>query len=188
MKATILLSAIAIGCAPAAAWELPPDNGTMGRETIAAILAANDYPETSSYRQAIDFIDFSSNGQKFTQVVVTLTPDRPLLRNGKKIVVVGGEPGSEYAMDFVRTVEDKDGPAVWLAKRGITFVGPTRVGRWNFLAPSKDGSWESVPLGQRMPIFERSQTAHWTENDYTVKRAASGGGPASGAISRVPKG
>ena len=72
MKGTILLSAIAIGCAPAAAWELPPDNGTMGRETIAAILAANDYPETSGYQQAIDFIDFSSNGQKFTQVVVTL--------------------------------------------------------------------------------------------------------------------
>jgi pimeloyl-ACP methyl ester carboxylesterase len=187
MKVKILLSAIAIGCAPAAAWELPPDNGTMGRETIAAILAANDYSETSGYREAIDFIDFTSNGQKFTQVVVTLTPDRPLVRNGKKIVVVGGEPGSEYAMDFVRTVEDKDGPAVWLAKRGITFVGPTRVGRWNFLAPTRDGSWESVPLGQRMPIFERSQTAHWTENDYVVKRAASAAGPASGAISRVPR-
>src|SRR5215218_10520018 len=63
MKITTLLSAIAIGCAPAAAWELPPDNGTMGRDTIAAILAANDYPETSGYRQDIDFIDFSSNGQ-----------------------------------------------------------------------------------------------------------------------------
>jgi pimeloyl-ACP methyl ester carboxylesterase len=187
MKARILLSAVAISCAPAAAWELPPDNGTMGRETIAAILAANDYPETSTYRQSIDFIDFTSLGQKFTQVVVTLTPDQPRLRNGKKIVVVGGEPGSEYAMDFLRTVEDKDGAAVWLAKRGITFVGPTRVGRWNFLATTKDGSWESVPLGQRMPIFERSQAALWTENDYTVKRAPSAGGPASGAVSRVPR-
>jgi hypothetical protein len=119
--------------------------------------------------------------------VVTLTPDRPRLRNGKKIVVVGGEPGSEYAMDFVRTVEDKDGAAVWLAKRGITFVGPTRVGRWNFLAPTKDGSWESVPLGERMPIFERSQTAHWTEKDYTVKRGPAGGGAASGQVSRYPR-
>ena len=182
-----LIGAIAIGCAPAAAWELPPDNGTMGQDTIAAILAANDYPETSGYRQSIDFIDFSAYGQKFTQVVVTLTPDRPRLRNGKKIVVVGGEPGSEYAMDFVRTVEDKDGAAVWLAKRGITFVGPTRVGRWNFLAPTKDGSWESVPLGERMPIFERSQTAHWTEKDYTVKRGPAGGGAASGQVSRYPQ-
>jgi pimeloyl-ACP methyl ester carboxylesterase len=181
------IGAIAISCAPAAAWELPPDNGTMGQDTIAAILAANDYPETSGYRQSIDFIDFSAYGQKFTQVVVTLTPDRPRLRNGKKIVVVGGEPGSEYAMDFVRTVEDKDGAAVWLAKRGITFVGPTRVGRWNFLAPTKDGSWESVPLGERMPIFERSQTAHWTEKDYTVKRGPAGGGAASGQVSRYPQ-
>ena len=181
------IGAIAISCAPAAAWELPPDNGTMVRDTIAAILSANDYPETSGYRQSIDFIDFSAYGQKFTQVVVTLTPDRPRLRNGKKIVVVGGEPGSEYAMDFVRTVEDKDGAAVWLAKRGITFVGPTRVGRWNFLAPTKDGSWESVPLGERMPIFERSQTAHWTEKDYTVKRGPAGGGAASGQVSRYPQ-
>jgi pimeloyl-ACP methyl ester carboxylesterase len=182
-----LIGAIAISCAPAAAWELPTDNGTMGRETIAAILSANDYPETSSYRQSIDFIDFSDYGQRFTQVVVTLTPDRPRLRNGKKIVVVGGEPGSEYAMDFVRTVEDKDGAAVWLAKRGITFVAPTRVGRWNFLAATKDGSWESVPLGQRMPIFERSQPAHWTESDYTVKRGPAGGGAASGQVSRYPR-
>jgi hypothetical protein len=171
----VALCAMAIGCAPAAAWELPPDNGTMGREAIAAILAANDYPETSGYRQSIDFIDFSANGQKFTQVVVTLTPDKPLVRNGKKIVVVGGEPGSEYAMDFVRTVEDKDGAAVWLAKRGITFVAPTRVGRWNFLAPSKDGSWETVPIKQRMPIFERGQTAHWPEQDYVVKPGGAGG-------------
>ena len=181
------IGAIAISCAPAAAWELPPDNGTMGQDTIAAILSANDYPETSGYRQSIDFIDFLAYGQKFTQVVVTLTPDRPRLHNGKKIVVVGGEPGSEYAMDFVRTVEDKDGAAVWLAKRGITFVGPTRVGRWNFLAPTKDGSWESVPLGERMPIFERSQTAHWTEKDYTVKRGPAGGGAASGQVSRYPR-
>jgi len=182
-----LIGAIAIGYTPAVAWELPPDNGTMGRETIAAILSANDYPETSGYRQSIDFIDFTAYGQKFTQAVVTLTPDRPRLRNGRRIVVVGGEPGSEYAMDFVRTVEDKDGAAVWLAKRGITFVAPTRVGRWNFLAPTKDGSWESVPLGQRMPIFERSQTSHWTENDYTVRRGPAGGGAASGQVSRYPR-
>src|SRR5688572_25101415 len=176
--ASAAMAAQSTQAAPAAAWELPPDNGTVGKATIAAILAGSDYPESSGYRQSIDFIDFTMYGQNFTQTVVTLTPDRPLIRNGKRIVVVGGEPGSEYAMDFVRTVEDKDGAGVWLAKRGITFVAPTRVGRWNFLAPSKDGSWESVPLAQRMPIFERSQTAHWTESDYTVKTGPAGGGAA----------
>jgi len=66
--------------------------------------------------------------------------------------VVGGEPGSEYALDFVTTIEGKEGPAIWLAKRGITFIALTRVGRWNFLAPAKDGSWASVPIGKRMPM------------------------------------
>lgn len=80
-------------------------------------------------------------------------------------------------MDFVRTVEGKEGAAVWLAKRGITFVGPTRVGRWNFLAPGSDGSWESVPLGQRMPIFERGQRSHWSQQDYIVKESGVPGGP-----------
>jgi hypothetical protein len=173
----IVLSIIAIGCAPASAWELPPDNGTMGQEAVKEILSKNDYPETSSFKQSIDFIDFSANGHTFTQTVVTLTPDKPLIRNGKKIVVVGGEPGSEYAMDFVITVEGKEGAAVWLAKRGITFVAPTRVGRWNFLAPSNDGSWETVPIGQRMPVFNRDQKSHWPETDYIVKESGVPGGP-----------
>src|SRR4051812_16556494 len=93
-----LVALAAFGSGSAAAWDLPPDKGLMGKDTIAAILAASDYGETGSYRQAIDFIDFSANGKSFTQVVVTLTPDKPRLQAGKKLVVVGGEPGSEYAM------------------------------------------------------------------------------------------
>ena len=70
--------------APARAWELPADNATMPRAGVAEILSGNDYPETTSYRQAIDYIDFSANGQPFTQIVVTLTPDKPRLRNGRR--------------------------------------------------------------------------------------------------------
>jgi hypothetical protein len=47
-------------------------------------------------------------------------------------------------------------------ERGVTFVALTRVGRWNFLAPSATGSWEGVPVDARMPIFNRKQKAHWT--------------------------
>src|SRR5258705_13299702 len=183
-----LLGALALMSSPAAAWDIPPDNGTMGKAAIHEILAGNDYPETGKYKQAIDFIDFSANGQNFTQVVVTLTPDQPRLRNGKKLVVVGGEPGSEYALDFVTTIEGKEGPAVWLAKRGITFVALTRVGRWNFLAPGKDGSWESVPIGKRMPMFSRTQKAHWPESDYEVKHSGLSGNVSAGvsAVYRFP--
>lgn len=172
---------------PALAWDLPADKGTMPKETVSAIIAGNDYPETTSYKQSIDFIDFTANGHKFTQVVVRLLPDKPLLQNGKRVVVVGAEPGSEYAMDFVATAEGKDGVGAWLAKRGVTFVALTRVGRWNFLAPTGDGSWESVPLGKRMPIFNRDQKAHWAEADWILQQAPTANTGANSSVYRFPR-
>jgi pimeloyl-ACP methyl ester carboxylesterase len=161
----------------------------MPAAVVQEILSRNDYPETSTYRQSIEYIDFSANGQNFTQVVVTLAPGRPRLRNGKKLVVVGGEPGSEYGMDFVTTIEGKEGPAIWLAKRGVTFVALTRVGRWNFTAPSGDGSWETIPIGQRMPIFTRAQKSPWPSSAYeTVRSGANGVPSASTSLTyRYPK-
>ena len=187
MKLRIVLGLLGFLAGPAMAWELPPDNGTVGPASIAEILGSNAYPETSSFRQEIAFIDFAANGQNFTQVVVTLTPDRPRLRNGKKLVVVGGEPGSEYAMDFVTTVEGKEGPGIWLAKRGITFVALTRVGRWNFLSPT--GSWEAVPIGERMPMFNRAQKAHWPKREYEAKRSGVAGALTASAslVYRFPR-
>jgi hypothetical protein len=184
---TFVLLAVVAG--PARAWDLPPDNGTLGKDAIQTILAGNDYPVTTTYTQTIEFIDFTANGQAFTQVVVILTPDKPRLRNGKPLVVVGAEPGSEYGMDFVSTVGGQDGPGVWLARRGVTFIALTRVGRWNFLAPTGDGSWETVPLGQRMPIFNRAQKAQWLPGDYEVKHAgvSSGASASVSAIHRFPK-
>jgi hypothetical protein len=181
----ISLSAGRIGLAR----DPPADNGTLGRQSIAEILAGREYPETSSYTQRVEFIDFSAHGQPFTQIVVTLTPDTPKLHNGRRLVVVGAEPGSEYGMDFVATVEKRDGPGIWLARRGITFVALTRVGRWNFLAPGNDGSWETIPLDQRMPIFSRSQKTYWERSDYEVKPSgvAVTSTPSASAFYRFPK-
>jgi hypothetical protein len=185
--ATLLI--VALLSASVAAWDLPADNGTMPRAVVEAILAANEYPESSTYRQTVAFIDFTAHGQPFTQVVVTLTPDTPRLRNGRRLVVVGAEPGSEYAMDFVSTVEGKEGPGVWLARRGVTFIALTRVGRWNFLAPAGDGSWQSVPIGQRMPMFSRTQKAPWTAADYEVRQSGLSGTTSASvsAVYRFPK-
>lgn len=190
MRSAALALAVTAGLATsAAAWDLPADNGTLGREAIREMLGARDYPETSAYTQRIELIDFAANGQRFTQVVVVLTPDRPRLRNGRRLVVVGAEPGSEYGMDFIWTVEGREGPGVWLAKRGITFVALTRVGRWNFLAPGGDGSWETIPVGERMPMFSRDQRAPWRESDFEVRRTgASAITTASvSAVARYPK-
>lgn len=189
MNITRALALLLVMSTPVTAWDLPPDNGTLGRDAILAILAAREYPESSSFTRRIEFIDFTAHGQRFTQVVVILTPDRPRLRNGRRLVVVGAEPGSEYGMDFVWTVEGRDGPGVWLAKRGVTFVALTRVGRWNFLAPTGDGSWESVPIGERMPIFSREQKAHWNTGDFEVRRTGPAGVTTASvsAVARYPR-
>ena len=156
---------------PVSAWELPADKATLGKDAIREIIDSNGHAESSTYKRDIAFIDFTSHGQKFTQVVVTLTPDKPRLHQGKKLVVVGGEPGSEWAWDFLQTPDGGEGPGVWLAKRGVTFVALTRVGRWNFFAKDGTGSWVDIPIDQRMPIFNREQAAPWTTADFEVKRS-----------------
>src|SRR6185369_5188556 len=168
------------------AWELPSDRQVLDRAAIADILAADAYPETGGYTKRVEMIDFEAYGQPFTQVVVILTPEKPRLHRGRKLVVVGAEPGSEYAGDFLATPEAREGPGVWLAKRGVTFVALTRVGRWNFLAP--DGSWASIPLETRMPIFNRRQEAPWTAADFEVKSSGlQGATSGDSATYRVPR-
>ena len=186
----LLALCFTIVCATASAqdWKLPEDRQTLGKDALATIVARDDYPATSGFTKRVDYIDFSSYGQEFTQVVVVLTPDKPRLHRGRKIVVVGGEPGSEYAGDFLETPEGKEGPGIWLAKRGVTFVALTRVGRWNFLAPGDSGSWQDVPVEARMPIFNRRQKAHWTAADYEVKSSGlQGATSGDSAVYRIPK-
>jgi hypothetical protein len=186
MKSTFPTLLLAFLMPLAHAWELPADRATLDRSSIANILAADEYPVTSGYTRRVEFIDFESYGQPFTQVVVTLTPDKPRMHAGRKIVVVGGEPGSEYAGDFLETPEGGEGPGVWLARRGVTFVALTRVGRWNFLAP--DGSWAGVPLESRMPMFSRAQKAHWTDADFEVRSSGLKGATSGDSSTyRVPK-
>ena len=185
----LLLGALAaLATLPCLAWQLPADRATLDRAAVAEIVSADEYPASSDYAKRVDYIDFESFGQSFTQVVVTLTPDKPRMHRGRKIVVVGGEPGSEYAGDFLETPEGKEGPGVWLARRGVAFVALTRVGRWNFLAPGETGSWEGVPLETRMPMFNRAQKAHWSAADFEVKKSGlQGATSGDSAVYRVPK-
>ena len=187
--AQLTICGVLLAAVVASAWELPPDNGTLPAASVREILAADEYPVTSGYTQRTEFIDFTANGRSFTQVVVILTPDKPRLHRGRRLVVVGGEPGSEYGMDFVSTVEHREGPGIWLANRGVTFIALTRVGRWNFLAPSGDGSWATVPLGRRMPMFSRAQQAHWPETEYDARPSGISGvtSASASAVYRFPK-
>jgi len=169
-------------------WSLPGDREALGRDAQQAILAREDYPATTTFTRRVEYIDFESFGQAFTQVVVILTPAKTRKHRGRDLVVVGAEPGSEYAGDFLETPEGREGPGVWLARRGVTFVALTRVGRWNFLASGDTGSWEGVPLESRMPMFNRRQAAHWTSADFEVKASGlQGATSGDSAVYRMPK-
>ncbi len=144
---------------------LPDDNGTVPAAALQAILDSDAYPETTTYTQSVEFVDFEMHGRPFTQVVILLRPDTPRLHNGREIVVIAGEGGKDNGNAFLTTYEKKEGAGPFLAKRGVTFAAVPRLGRWNFFDP--DGHWDRIPLGDRMPVFTRHMAAYWARSDYT---------------------
>lgn len=169
------------------AWDLPADKATLPQAQVDEILAASGYPETSGFTRRLDYVDYQANGFAFTQVVMRLEPDRPLRQNGRKVVLVATEEGSSSANGFITTDEGKEGIGVWLARRGVTFIALTRVGRWNFFAPDRSGSWESIPLDDRMPIFSQHQKAPWSRDDFTSQAAGSTASNTNSEYVRFPK-
>jgi hypothetical protein len=176
----IAFTVIAFTIDPSQAWELPPDNGTVGKDVQSQILSGNDYPETTTYTKDIYFLDFISYGKKFTQVVIRLNPSKPRIHKSKKLVLVHASGGTDSVRDMIETVEEKEGILAWLARRGFTVIALERIGRWNFLAKDGSGSWEDIPLGERMPIFNRDQKTNWSPKDYKREEFA-------GSINRFPK-
>jgi hypothetical protein len=171
----------------ARAWELPADKATVSETDIEQILTGHDYPETSGYRQSLTYVDYVANGVTFTQVVMRLDPDKPLMRNGRKIVLAATEEGSSSANGFITTDEGKESIGVWLAKRGVTFIALNRVGRWNFFAPNRSGTWDSIPLNERMPIFSQHQKAYWSTDDFIVQPAGKTSSSSGSEYVRFPK-
>jgi len=170
----------------AGAWTLPADKGTLPEAEVNEILQGKDFPESTSFKKTVDYVDYTANGMQFTQVVMRLEPAKPLMHKGRKVVLIATEEGSSSANGFIETDEGKEGIGVYLAKRGVTFVALTRVGRWNFFAPDKSGSWETIPLDDRMPIFSQHQKAYWAKSDYTVKPAGNTASSSGSEYVRFP--
>jgi hypothetical protein len=169
------------------AWDLPADKGTIPETQVEEILAGKDFPETTGFSEKLEYVDFKANGVTFTQVVMRLDPDKPLLHNGRKVVLAATEEGSSSANGFIETDEGKEGIGVWLAKRGVTFIALNRVGRWNFFAPHRSGTWETIPLNDRMPIFSQYQKAYWSKDDYTMQPAGNTASSSGSEYVRFPK-
>jgi hypothetical protein len=181
-------SALSIMCVSNAfAWDLPVDKATVPEAQVEEILAGKDFPESTGFSKKLEYVDYTANGVTFTQVVMRLDPDKPLMHNGKKVVLAATEEGSSSANGFVETDEGKEGIGVWLAKRGVTFIALNRVGRWNFFAPHRSGTWETIPLDERMPIFSQHQKAYWSKDDYTVQAAGKTASSSGSEYVRFPK-
>jgi hypothetical protein len=174
-------------CGSASAWELPADKGTIPESQVEEILAGRDFPELTSFTKKLDYVDFTDNGMPFTQVVMRLDPAKPLMHNGKKVVLVATEEGSSSLNGFLTTDEGKEGIGIWLAKRGVTFIALNRIGRWNFFAPDRSGTWDSIPLNDRMPIFSQHQKAYWPTDDWISQAAGNTSSSSGSEFVRYPK-
>ena len=166
---------------------LPDDGAALPAEAVAAITNSNAYPEATGYWKRIDYVDFEMHGKPFTQVVLTLRPETPRLHDGRHIVVVAGEGGSDNGNGFLATYEGREGIGPWLARRGVTFVAVPRLGRWNFFAEGESGSWIDMPLGERMPVFDRHRSEYWSADDYTSHSSQGQASPTGSDTYRLPK-
>ena len=164
---------------------LPDDGGVLPAAALSQILASKAFPATSEFRKSVDFMDFVFHGQEFTQVVVTLHPETPRLHEGKRILLIAGEGGSDNGNGFLQTSEGREGIGPWLARRGITFVAVPRLGRWNFF--DSGGSWADIPLGNRMPVFHQDQSRYWSDDDYTSHASTGQASPTGSETFRLPR-
>ena len=163
-------------------------NGTLfGSELIAKAVSNAAAIANIPFKQDVRYFDFDAYGKTFTQVALVLQPERPLIANGRHVVFVTSEGGSDNGRAFIQDNAGRDGLGPWLARRGITFIQLCRIGRWNFLTSDPLGSWSEVPLGGRMPVFNRAQKSHWSADDYVTVDADGISSPTGSQHCRVPR-
>ena len=163
---------------------LPDDNCILPKEVVTAITECDAFPETTGFSESIEFIDFEHYGKSFTQVLTTFKPDIPRLHNGREIILVCGEGGKDNGNGFIETYEKKPGMAPWLASRGVTVAIVPRLGRWNFF--DEGGSWINIPLGERMPVYDRKQAEYWSKDSYTTHASKGQASPTGSDTYRLP--
>src|SRR2546429_145081 len=122
-------------------WQKLPDDSLLQNADVQRVTEKWQASVTGGFKQEIRFFDFQSNGKPFTQVATLLTPEKPLAVQGKRVVFVASEGGHDNGREFFIDDLRREGPGVWLAKRGVTFIALTRLGRWNFLTDKPYGSW-----------------------------------------------
>lgn len=178
--------------APLVDWNALANGSVLSASLIAQAVERTRDGADIPVRQDVRYFDFDGYGKPFTQVALVLTPERPMLVNGRRVVLVTSEGGSDNGRGFIRDNAGNEGLGPWLARRGITFIQLCRLGRWNFLASAISsgdplGSWREVPLDGRMPVFNRAQKQHWSDKDYLTVAAEGVSSPTNSQSCRIPR-
>ena len=168
-------------------WLALPFCSIAPQDDVAAARSKWEARETCDFRREVRYFDFEANGKPFTQVAVQFIPEKPLLVEGKPITIFTSEPGHDSAREFTEDDLGREGAGPWLARRGVTVISTARLGRWNLLSDDPLGSWETIPLDQRMPVFHRGQKEHWAESEFEVRDANGVSSPTGSAYCRVPR-
>ena len=171
---------------PVMDWNTHVDGTVLGHDVIRKAVAQapkGDVP----FEQSVQYFDFNACGKSFTQVALILRPETPLLVDGRRVTFVTSEGGSDNGRAFIEDNSGKPGLGPWLASRGVTFIQLCRLGRWNLLTDDPLGSWGEVPLGGRMPVFNRQQQRHWSPDDYETVGAEGVSSPTGSQSCRVPR-
>jgi hypothetical protein len=169
-------------------WDALADGSVLSADVIAGAIERAAIDADRPFSQDVQFFDFESYGRPYTQVALVLRPERALRIDGRQVVMVTSEGGSDNGRAFIRDNAGNEGLGPWLARRGITFIQLCRIGRWNFLSGDSLGSWGDVPLGGRMPVFNRAQARHWSGDDYVTVGAEGVSSPTGSQSCRIPRG
>src|SRR5262245_39387323 len=172
---------------PLVDWDTLADGTVLSGDVIGAAIARAQADAERAFTQEIRCFDFESYGRAYTQVALVLRPQHPLRVAGRQIFLVTSEGGSDNGRAFIRDNAGAEGLGPWLARRGITFIQLCRIGRWNFLSGDPLGSWHDVPLGGRMPVFNRAQARHWSPDDYLTVGAEGVSSPTGSQSCRIPR-
>jgi hypothetical protein len=166
-------------------WNSLADGSVISRDTQRQTTAVWSSREISKFKQSLQAFDFECYGKPFTQAALVFEPEKPLIIEGRRVVIVASEGGHDDGREFVSDYLGREGIAPWLAKRGVTFISLCRLGRWNFLSNDPFGSWKDVPLDQRMPVFHRGQKGHWPADQYVVTGADGVSSPTGSRTCRI---
>lgn len=163
-----------------------PFGSEVPLDRLEAVVGRGEHAVTGGYSSEVRVFDFSANGKAFTQVAILFTPEVPIKVDGKDVVIFTSEAGHDSAREFAEDDQGLEGPGPWLARRGITVIATARLGRWNFQTSDPLGSWEGVPLEQRMPVFNRDQPNPWPARAYETRAATGVSSPTGSASVRFP--